>query len=79
MGLGRRIPAPRDVYGGRYHFDDDQETPDTGVAAYDFGTKGIVWDDSSCLTRQQEAHPFVSFYWRRRSALDQWRRELQGF
>ena len=60
--LGVDHPHHSSYVGGRYHFDDDQETPDTGDATYDFGTKGISWHGSSCLQRKHEQHPFVSVY-----------------
>jgi len=35
--------------GGRYHFDDDWEFPDTQEAAFEFpGGKTIIWDGQSC-------------------------------
>jgi predicted dehydrogenase len=61
-GLGVDYPTQVSFLGGRYHFDDDQETPDTGVAVFHFGDKGCSWEVSSCLTRKEEKHSQVIFY-----------------
>jgi predicted dehydrogenase len=61
-GLGVDFPVRVSFNGGRYHFQDDQETPDTGTAAFDFGAQGALWDDSSCNPRNQEDLPLVAFY-----------------
>ena len=61
-GLGVDYPTKVTYLGGRYHFDDDQESPDTAVAQFDFGDKGATWEGSSCLRRKDEDLAFCSFY-----------------
>lgn len=60
--LGVDKPNYTSYLGGRYHFDDDQETPDTADATYDFEKVGMSWYGSSCLQRKHEKHAFVSVY-----------------
>lgn len=61
-GLGVEYPL-RTTYGAaRLHFQDDQETPDTGTAFFDFGTCGASWETSSCDPRRSEKLPLVQFY-----------------
>ncbi len=62
---GLTVDCPQRVTcgGNRYHFKDDQETPDTCVATFDFGDKGIVWEGQSCDPRGFEGVGFgVNFY-----------------
>jgi predicted dehydrogenase len=61
-GLAVEGPHRISCVGGRYHFDDDQETPDTAVTLFDYRTSLISFDHSSCHPRTQEQLPLVTFY-----------------
>jgi predicted dehydrogenase len=59
-GLGVDYPIRVTSSGGRYVFDDDQQTPDTHTVAFDFeGKKSIVWEGLSCNKHDKG---FVMFY-----------------
>lgn len=61
-GLGVDVPKSVSVVGGRYAFQDDQETPDTGSALFDFGEVGCSWEFSSCQPRRGMKVPTAAFY-----------------
>src|SRR5205814_469211 len=47
--LGVDYPVRVTSVGGRYHFDDDWEFPDTQEACFEFaGGKTIIWQGQSC-------------------------------
>jgi predicted dehydrogenase len=59
VGLPKRVTCG----GNRYFFQDDWETPDTIIATFDFGHKGIAWEGQSCAPRGFEGTSFgVTFY-----------------
>ncbi|HVX12797.1 MAG TPA: Gfo/Idh/MocA family oxidoreductase [Pirellulales bacterium] len=62
---GLQVDYPRSAVcgGGRYHFDDDQETPDTQIVTLDFGDKAINWEHRTWSRRGFEGDSFgVVFY-----------------
>ncbi len=63
-GLGVDYPTRITCSGGRYHYQDDWETPDTCVTTFDFdGGKGTTWDGQSCDPHGFEDTRFgVTFY-----------------
>jgi len=60
--MGVDYPERVTYAGGRYHFDDDQETPDTSSAFFDYGDVSLSWEGSSCHRRKPEKVPFVRVY-----------------
>ncbi|HEX3868855.1 MAG TPA: Gfo/Idh/MocA family oxidoreductase [Pirellulales bacterium] len=46
-GLGVDYPTRVTMPGGRYRYDDSQETPDTSIATFECGDKMIVWEQRS--------------------------------
>lgn len=60
-GLGVTYPRRVTYNGGRYYHRDDQETPDTGIATFDFGGCDASFDHSSCNPRANLKVPWVSF------------------
>lgn len=62
---GLNVDCPRRVtsVGGRYAFQDDQETPDTQLVTYDFGDCTILWEHRSCLPQPLDGEDAgVMFY-----------------
>ncbi len=61
-GLDVTAPTRVTSSGGRYRYDDDQETPDTHTVAFEFpGEKQITWQGLSC-NRHSVDSGFVAFF-----------------
>jgi len=61
-GLGVDIPRRVTWGGGRYLCKDDQETPDTGIASFDFGDKFVTWEQCCSHDRKAETLSSITFY-----------------
>lgn len=63
-GLGVDYATRVTAAGGRYRFDDDQETPDTSVTTFEFDKQAIIWEGRSFYKPiADEAPKFeVAFY-----------------
>ncbi len=62
-GLQADCPVRVTCGGGRYHYNDDQETPDIYVTSFDFGDKGASWESHSCDPHGFEGARFgITFY-----------------
>jgi predicted dehydrogenase len=60
-GLGVNFPIRVTSQGGRYRYEDDQETPDTHTVSYDFeGRKQITWEGLSCS--ETPNHPYLVLF-----------------
>ncbi|MFP6671975.1 MAG: Gfo/Idh/MocA family oxidoreductase [Pirellulaceae bacterium] len=59
-GMNAQFPTRVTSSGGRYHHQDDQQTPDTHSVAFEFaGGKQITWQGLSC---NRNGSGFVKFY-----------------
>jgi predicted dehydrogenase len=62
-GLGVDYPIHVASTGGRYRYEDDQETPDTHLVSFSFeGRKTITWEGLSCNRQPAERTAEVIFY-----------------
>jgi predicted dehydrogenase len=61
-GLGVDFPVAVTSTGGRYRFEDDQETPDTHLVSFTFeGRRTITWQGTSCNRLPEEKQADVLF------------------
>ena len=62
-GMDVDFPTRVTSGGGRYRFDDDQETPDTQVVTLEYGDRAIMWEGLSCSPLGPDGTGFgVSFH-----------------
>lgn len=62
-GLGVDYPIRATSAGGRYRFDDDQETPDTHIVNFEFeGKKQIMWEGLSCSRQADRPQIHTMFH-----------------
>lgn len=60
-GLGVDFPVRVTSSGGRYHYEDDQETPDTHAVGFEFADRKLItWTGHSC--NRHDDDDFITFY-----------------
>jgi predicted dehydrogenase len=62
-GLKVDYPTRVTAGGGKYFFDDDQQTPDTHVVTWDFGDKAITWEGRNWHKQGFEDSQFGSAFY----------------
>src|SRR5205807_10602494 len=62
-GLGVEFPTAVTSHGGRFCFEDDQETPDTNLVTFTFPDRKMIgWEGLSCNVTPQGQNPDVLFH-----------------
>jgi len=70
-GLNVQTPTTVSCTGGHLrHPDDDQETPDTSIATYNFGDKFIVWEQRSWFKKCPVDSPAAMTFFGSKGSLD---------
>ena len=70
-GLGVDFPTRVSSFGGRYHFKDDWETPDTQIITMDFpGRISLVWENRSSNGRKIEGAERGTIFYGENGSLD---------
>jgi len=70
-GLGVDYPTRVTTVGGRYHFKDDWETPDTQVITWDYpGRISLMWESNSCNGRDIEGSSRGIIFYGEKGSLD---------
>ncbi len=58
--LDVKYPVRVTSSGGRYHFDDDQETPDSNIVNFEFADEKLIcWEGLSCNPTPNKSQPIV--------------------
>ncbi len=79
-GLGVDYPTRVTTVGGRYHFKDDWETPDTQIIAWDYpGRISLVWENRSCNGRDSEGSDRGIIFYGENGSLDTGRDEYKVY
>ncbi|OFY67651.1 MAG: dehydrogenase [Bacteroidetes bacterium RBG_13_43_22] len=70
-GLGVDYPTRVTSVGGRYHFKDDWETPDTQIITWDYpGRISLMWENRSCNGREVDGEGRGIIFYGENGSLD---------